>query len=150
MLTYITVLDPQIKFDGLMLKAESDEDEDYKKHILEMKTALAMCFDNKYMKVPITPQANSSAPKGSLPTGCQCIDFTSHYHHRSELLSVDELNEYFHMRCEPWDICNPIHWWGNHASQFPHLSHLARDIFSIPGKNCVFHLYTFVFLTHIY
>ena len=47
-------------------------------------------------------------------------------------LNIDEIDEFFKLPPESFAV-DPIHWWAGRRAQFPNLSHLARDILSIPG-----------------
>ena len=60
-------------------------------------------------------------------------DFTAHFKRKMKAV-VDELEEYFKLDPEDFDLCNLIHWWLGHHAQFPNLFWLARDIISIPGS----------------
>ena len=48
--------------------------------------------------------------------------------------ATDELDDYFKLPLEDFKTCDPLHWWSARKAQFPNLSQLARDIFSIPGS----------------
>ncbi len=45
----------------------------------------------------------------------------------------DELEEYFKLPREDFDLCSPLEWWVGRQAQFPNLYCLATDILSIPG-----------------
>jgi hypothetical protein len=46
----------------------------------------------------------------------------------------NELEVFYRLPQEDFDMCDPIRWWAGRRLQFPNLSHLARDILAIPGK----------------
>ena len=46
---------------------------------------------------------------------------------------MNELEEFFSLPQEDFETCDPLQWWARRRSQFPNLSHFARDILSIPG-----------------
>jgi hAT family C-terminal dimerisation region len=52
----------------------------------------------------------------------------------------DELDKYLLMDCE--NVLNPLLWWFEHKSIYPHLSRMALDYLSIPGEYW-FHLNLF-------
>lgn len=56
-----------------------------------------------------------------------------------------ELEQFFSLQSEAIESCDPMRWWANRQGQFPRLSLMARDIFSIPGT--WFHLHTNKVLT---
>src|ERR1700674_1706399 len=63
----------------------------------------------------------------------QKVDFTSRYRNLPQAFT-DEVQEYFKLPRENFDVCDPLQWWARHRSQFPNLSRFARDILSIPGE----------------
>jgi hypothetical protein len=46
-----------------------------------------------------------------------------------------ELEQFFALPPEGFDGPDPVQWWASRTSQFPCLSRMARDVFSISGKN---------------
>ena len=72
----------------------------------------------------------------SLPTTLRSPrkNFTARFTQRKRMPS-DELLEYWHLPQEDFDMCDPLQWWHGRHSQFPNLSCLACDIFSIPGRS---------------
>jgi hypothetical protein len=60
-------------------------------------------------------------------------NFTARFKRKTKVV-VDELEEYFKLEPEDFDLCNPIQWWMGRRAQFPNLFWLARDILSIPGS----------------
>ena len=46
---------------------------------------------------------------------------------------VNELDEFYKLPQEDFDLCKPLEWWLGRRSQFPNLYCLACDLFSIPG-----------------
>ena len=46
---------------------------------------------------------------------------------------MNELEEFFLLLQEDFETCDPLQWWVGRCSQFPNLSHFARDILSMPG-----------------
>jgi hypothetical protein len=107
------------------------------------KDALRAYYDDNYLvpgastsNPPSTPRPSSSSRR--LPDfSPQKFDFTARY--QIEVIVVtDKLEEFLKLRRERFDTCDPIKWWAARTSQFPHLSALARDIFSIPGQCYIF------------
>lgn len=64
------------------------------------------------------------------------VNFTARYSKR-EQLDHDELEEYFKVDQEPWELCNPLEWWVGRHTQFPNLFQLAHDILTIHGTSTV-------------
>ena len=62
--------------------------------------------------------------------------YTARYSQKENLekRTTNELEEYFKLPAEDFEVCNPIQWWVDRRHQFPHLFQLARDILCIPGK----------------
>ena len=48
----------------------------------------------------------------------------------------NELDHYLAANIE--DVKDPLMWWYEHRGAFPHLSHMACDYLSIPGKSINF------------
>ena len=59
---------------------------------------------------------------------------------------TDKLMEFWQLPQEDFNTCNPLQWWHGRCSQFPNLSHLVHDIFSIPGKVLSHSLFIFILL----
>jgi len=72
---------------------------------------------------PVQSPSNKSPSK---------VNFTSRYKKKGTLFR-DELEEYFKLPREDFDLCKPLEWWVGQRAQFPNLYCLARDVFSIPG-----------------
>ena len=70
------------------------------------------------------------------------VNFTLRYKKKDTSLR-DELEEYFKLPREDFDLCKPLKWWVGRRAQFPNLFCLARDIFSIPG------MFVFCFLCNL-
>jgi hypothetical protein len=85
-----------------------------------------------------SPSQEVSDPSPPLPTPAPGTrspqkDFTARFKKKTKAV-VDELDEYFKLEPEDFDLCNPVHWWMGRRAQFPNLFWLARDILSIPGS----------------
>ena len=133
-LTMLTVLDPRISYEGL--KMDYAADGDLNEHLEKSKTDLFVYFQTNYAGKAIprlqpstsesstTPPTTHSTPKKS---------FTARYR-RKEKPAVNELDEYFKLLSEDFEMCDPIQWWVGRRAQFPNLFRLACDIICIPGK----------------
>jgi hypothetical protein len=70
-------------------------------------------------------------------------------HPTKEREVVDELQQYYMLPREDFDLCDPIEWWFGRRALFPNLFLLVRDILTIPGTSfgvhCFF-LFLFIFL----
>ena len=54
--------------------------------------------------------------------------------YRSTDITIDESESFLKGPRKRFGSCDPFTWWAGRTSQFPNLSRLAKDIFSIPGK----------------
>jgi hypothetical protein len=80
------------------------------------------------------PAEAAQATSSSRDESPSRVDFTARYR-KKERINIDELEEYFKLKQENWDFCNPLEWWVRHRAQFPNLFCLARDILAIPGMS---------------
>jgi len=62
------------------------------------------------------------------------VNFTSRYKKKGTLF-WDDLEKYFKLLHEDFDLCKPLEWWVGQQAQFLNLYCLARDVFSIPGMS---------------
>ena len=60
------------------------------------------------------------------------VDFTTCY---TSIIPnvVDELEEYFRIKCKDFKKCDPLKWWRSQQENWPNLYYLACDILCIPG-----------------
>ena len=109
-----------------------------------------------YDKYPVPGTVSMTNRRSTLPSSSSCqlpnlspqkFDFTARY--QTEAIITDEFEEFLKLQRERFATCDPIKWWAARTSQFPRLSALARDIFSIPGK-CYILLTGCESLTHAY
>ena len=126
------VLDPRISYDGL--RTNFGGDEDFLDHLKSAKDRLEYHYQLYYAnktpaRLPQLPEASSSQQKGSPQK-----DFAARYRLQERAL-IDELQQYYKLPREDFDLCDPIEWWFGRRAQFPNLFCLARDIFTIPGKS---------------
>jgi hypothetical protein len=137
------VLDPRISYTAL--KEEFHDDPALTADLEASKSKLKSYFEDNYMSrrpIPLTATTSTSSicsdfsATTSLPTTLRSPrkNFTARFTQRKRMPS-DELLEYWHLPQEDFDTCDPLQWWHGRRSQFPNLSRLARDIFSIPGRS---------------
>jgi hypothetical protein len=131
------VLDPRISYDGMKIDYENDPS--LMDYLESSKSELQDYFDMHYSnKHPTLSQiadvatASSSAPTTTLLSPQK--NFTSRFQRKTKTV-LNELEEYFKLPREDFEICNPIHWWMGRCAQFPNLFWLARDILCIPGMS---------------
>jgi hypothetical protein len=113
------------------MKVDYDDDPMLSDHLEQSKAALFDYFNENYANTSVlvpTPTSVQSAPTVGSPQK----SFTSRYR-RKEKSSINELEEYFRLPAEDFDVCNPIQWWSGRQAQFPNLYSLACDILCIPG-----------------
>ena len=66
------------------------------------------------------------------------VDFVAWY--KKERVYVNELQEYFKVPREDFNLCDPLKWWISRCGQFPNVYRLACDVLSIPGE-CFIYLF---------
>jgi len=128
------VLDPRISYGRLKLDYTGDAI--LLDNLEDSKGRLATYFDRHYA---ITEPTRPSTPPPCttlLVDGSPQKSFTARYRQKdNQIGSINELEEYFKLRVEDFESCNPIRWWVGRRSQFPRLYRLARDILCIPGES---------------
>jgi hypothetical protein len=105
------VLDPRISYKGL--KADYMDDPILSDHLEQSRSNLVNYFNENYANTIPAPSSlpPTSASVRSAPTpGSPQKSFTARYR-RKEKTSFNELEEYFKLPVEDFDMCNPIHWW---------------------------------------
>lgn len=120
------VLDPRISLKGLQEDAE-DED-DALEHITDSRLALERYFQRHYAAPFVAPPSVIPSTVGS--------EYMARYRKKARSSGPrDELSEYFEIdtALAHQSGHDALQWWRLHEPQFPQLSKLARDIFSIPG-----------------
>ncbi len=132
------MLDPRISLDGLLFDAEKDHDsEEQIKYIRECKARLEAHYNAHYGPPAYTSGSSPSSSSGSSPAVQNTSDPMSRYRRKQPMNSsilLSELERYFQITpLDANNVSNPLKWWGDNEQRFPHLSRLARDIFSIPG-----------------
>lgn len=146
------MLDPRISKSGLLCDAEDDNDEEYKKQILESCESLQTYYKKNYVDIlshssgatSIQPQATSREPEtviDPITRSPHKHDYMARYARKNRTryypLPNSELADYFVTtpipEWEPGTTFDPLRWWKQQSQRFPHLSRLARDILSIPG-----------------
>jgi hypothetical protein len=134
-LLLLLVLDPRISYEGL--RVDYADDPILLDHLEQSRTRLSTYFNTHYARANMPASPSESAPSASCTAppagGSPQKSFTARYR-RKEKGPVNELEEYFKVPAEDFDVCKPIQWWVGRQGQFPRLFQLARDIFSIPGE----------------
>jgi hypothetical protein len=145
----ILVLDPRISYDAL--KEEFDDDFTMLNQLEDSKTKLRAHFNVKYMT---SPTSSGSVQLSSTPSSSMLSVTSDSTHTTSQTNSspqknytarfqrkrtaVDELSEFWNLKQEDFDKCNPVQWWYGRRAQFPNLYRLVCDLFSIPGMSLAF------------
>ena len=133
------VLDPRIGYEAL--RADYHDEPDLQIHVDESLEKLRQHYDRFYAPHTMTlaPSHHHDHPhplrKHLHITAQQSPvkrDWTACY--CTTQLSLSELDDYLRLCQEPFGGCDPIKWWAARRQQFPNLSRLVRDIFSIPGQ----------------
>jgi hypothetical protein len=128
----LIVLDPRIGFSAF--RGDSDDDPELQEHIDKSLDLLRAHYSTKYAAT--APNASEAAlPAASSATQSpRKYDFTARYKKSSTFAPARELDEFLRLPSVAWEGCDPIQWWSARRTQFPTLSRLARDIFTIPGR----------------
>ena len=135
------VLDPRISYAAL--KDEFNDDAALTADLEASKIELESYFNDNYaarQPIPLLTATSSTSSILSASASSSKIsrspqkNFTSRFNQRKRTPS-NELQEFWGLPQEDFDVCDPLQWWNGRRSQFPNLSRLARDIFSIPGRN---------------
>lgn len=85
-------------------------------------------FDEDYNKQGSQPRQQT------LQTRPNYLIDEDFYDNPEDLLSKDELSEYFSMPLLP--VEDPLEWWRRHQTSLPKLAKMAFDILSIPATSC--------------
>jgi len=136
----LTVLDPRISYQGLL--ADCEDNASLQSHLELSRNHLHAFYRKHYANTVASIPSTSMITQPPVTNGSpQKFDFTARYNKRARAV-IDELDEYFKLQQESFELCDPIQWWAGRRAQFPNLSRLAQDILSIPGKYLVsiFHL----------
>jgi hypothetical protein len=96
----------------------------------ESLNKLKLHFNDFYLSSNPMPLPTT---QGTSQKGAKHFDFYNRYRKAMPQFR-DEIKEFINIPREAWDGCDPIQWWAARRHQFPNLSRLARDIFSIPGR----------------
>ena len=143
----ILVLDPHISYDAL--KEEFNNDSTMLNQLEDSKAKLRAHFNAKYMSSLTSSGSLSSTPSSSMLSVTSDSTHTTSQTNSSpqknymakfqrKRAAVDELSEFWNLKQEDFEKCNPVQWWYGRRAQFPNLYHLVRDLFSIPGMFLAF------------
>ena len=132
-----SVLDPRIMYEGLKRDCASDPMllTDLNNAWHQLKMFYNKNYVNRTCRTPIQSSQSSSSfssASGSLPHSPKKVNLTSHYQ-KEDWVVINELDEFYKLPQEDFDLCKPLEWWLGRRSQFPNLYRLACDLFSIPG-----------------
>jgi hypothetical protein len=127
---HILVLDPWISYEGVC--ADYAGDSDLLGYLESSKSMLHTHYINHYSHRANSLSQSTNTTQSASDEPPSNVNFTSRYK-KKDAQSRDELEEYFKLQCEDFDLCNPLEWWVGRQAQFPNLYCLARDILSIPG-----------------
>lgn len=128
----LLVLDPRVMYTGLLDKYK-DED-----NVLVDLASSKASFEAHFLKY--YAQSENSAPVAPASTSIQRSASTLAFFgsfgtvRERQSLPLRELEQFFALQPEAIDACSPMTWWSDWQGQFPQLSRMARDIFSIPGQ----------------
>ena len=128
---FLTVLDPRIGYEGLL--ADCGSDISMQRALERSRKDLRDHYQTYYAPKVLSTANPTPAGPPVISGSSQKVNLMGRYKKRVTSL-VDEIEEFFKLPQENFDNCNPIQWWAGRRAQFPHLSQLARDILSIPGK----------------
>ena len=145
----LLVLDPRISYDAL--KEKFNDDFTMLNQLEDSKAKLQAHFNAKYMS---SPTSSRSAQLSSTPSSSMLSVTSDSTHATSQTntspqknytarfqrkrAAVDELSEFWNLKQEDFEKCNPVEWWYGRHAQFPDLYCLVHDLFSIPGMFLAF------------
>jgi len=128
---HFLVLDPRISYEGVC--KDYVQDPDLLTYLESLKSMLHTHYIKHYSShTSSLSQSTGNSIQSTADESPTKVDFTSRYKKKDALLH-DELEEFFKLPHEDYDMCKPLEWWVGQQAQFPNLYCLARDIFSIPG-----------------
>jgi hypothetical protein len=116
------------------LKEDYAQDADLLADLEKAKSALHTFYHDNYSGFTSSTDKSSLTTAPVIRNGSpRKVDFTARYKRTNRRVS-DELEDYFKLGQEDFDMCRPLDWWWGRRAQFPDLYRLARDILSIPGS----------------
>ena len=126
------VLDPRISYEGIC--EDYADDPELLQYLESSKSMLNAHYIQHYSSCANPFSESTDNLTQLMPNESPSkVNFTSRYK-KKDMSLRDELEEYFKLPREDFDLCKPLEWWVGWRAQFPNLFCLARDIFSIPGK----------------
>jgi hypothetical protein len=125
----LAVLDPRIRLSGALQAVAHDPR--LQEDVLVSKAKFDAHFLSNY-------STGTSSSSSSTPSTIQ-DSFFSIFSSAQPSVSAPrkELEQFFALPPEGFDGPDPVQWWASRTSQFPCLSRMARDVFSISGKNLI-------------
>ncbi|KAF5337795.1 hypothetical protein D9758_016284 [Tetrapyrgos nigripes] len=131
---WASLLDPRISYAGL--KEDFTNDEILKQDLEAFKEWLMDYYNihyaGRYLRQDKCSATTDSAGNVTT-TSPQKINFTARYQKRCRF-GTNELEEYFKLDQQDFEMTDPIHWWYRHRKIYPNLYCLARNILAIPGS----------------
>jgi hypothetical protein len=130
----LVVLDPRVTYHGA-LEAASD-DLELRSDIRDSHAAFIRHYHAHYSALPTLSGTSASDPTRGSPTEQDDEFFSLFTRGRQSVLAPQqELDTFLSLRPDSYSTSSdPVKWWASRRSQFPRLSRMARDIFSIPGQ----------------
>jgi hypothetical protein len=130
MAPFFLVLDPRISYEGVC--EDYANDQDLLEYLESSKLLLHTHYIQHYSSHADSLSQSTNPIQSASDESPSKVNFTSRYKKKDTMLR-DELDKYFKLPCEDFDLCSPLEWWVGRRAQFPNLYCLARDILSIPG-----------------
>ena len=129
-----SVLDPRITYEGV--KEDYASDIDLLTYLESAKQSLQDYYQINYANRNTTSTTTAAvAPTVSSSSSAEpasTVDFVARY--KVSRVYINELEEYFKIPREDFNLCDPIKWWVSRRAQFPNVYMLACDVLSIPGE----------------
>ena len=117
------MLDPRISYEGML--ADYADHPNLLMDLEKAKTELYKHYQQHYAGQSFQPNSNrdvvmDSDGASTNTSSSKSFQFVSRYGQRDRQ-AINELDEYFKIVPEDFDLCNSIEWWWNRRGQFPHL-----------------------------
>lgn len=125
------VLDPRIGYKAF--RADYADEPDLQDHVDESLEKLRQHYNRFYATTP-TNQPRPLQEHPGIKNRQSPVKRNWMACYNTTQPSLSELDGFLSLHQEPFEGCDPIKWWAARRQQFPNLSRLARDIFSIPGQ----------------
>jgi len=130
MQTHFLVLNPQILYEGVCKDYANDPS--LLGYLESSKALLHAHYIQHYSSCANSLSQPTNPIQSASDESPSKVNFTSRYK-KKDMTLYDELDEYFKLPCEDFDLCSPLEWWVGQWAQFPNLYCLAWNILSISG-----------------